>query len=352
MKQQGSMTNLLSLLSQRKLPKLLSREQMLHTMLENVYGFLPPAPEAIRFEVQENYIPIYCAGKAICNKVTAVCTVNSGVFSFPFYTVIPTEQKKHPFFIHINFRDDVTDRFQPTEELIDHGFAVLSFGYQDITSDDTDFTNGLAGVLYPDGVRKEAHDCGKIAMWAWAAHRVMDYAETLSGQLDPSAAVVCGHSRLAKTALLAAATDGRFAFAYANGSGCGGAAITRMKIGEGVREICRDFPQWFCENYKKYIGDEWNMPFDQHYLIASIAPRKVLVGSADGEHDPLAEQLCCLAASPAFETGLICPDREAEAGDAFLEGDVGFQMRTGLHYFSRADWQKLIRFVNLHRKEP
>ena len=349
MKGRNAMEKLQRLLDQRKLPALLSRHEMLQILLENVYGFLPPAPEEVHFDVQEKFIPIFCAGNAICNKVVAVCTLNSSTFSFPFYTAIPTDNKKHPFFVHINFRDNISDWYQPAEELIDNGFAVLSFNYKDVTSDDTDFTNGLAGLLYPDGVRKEAHDCGKIAMWAWAAHRVMDYAETLTEQLDLTTAVVCGHSRLGKTALLTAATDERFTYAYSNGSGCAGAAITRMKLGERVKEICRDFPQWFCENYKNYIDHEENMPFDQHYLVASIAPRKVMVGSADGEHDPLAEQLCCLAASPAFKTGFICPDREAEVGDEFLEGDVAFQMRKGLHYFSRQDWQKLIKFVNLHR---
>ena len=45
------------------------------------------------------------------------------------------------------------------------------------------------------------------------------------------------------------------------------------------------------------------MPFDQHYLVASIAPRKVLIGSAalDKWADPLSEMLCCVAASDAFE---------------------------------------------------
>ena len=342
-------TSLWDLLAERNLPELLSRQQMLQVLLENVYGFLPPPPEEIHFDVQEKYIPIFCAGKAICNKVTAICTVNSSTFSFPFYTTIPTDNKKHPFFIHINFRDNVSDWYQPVEELVDNGFAVLSFCYKDVTSDDMDFTNGLAGLLYPDGIRKEPHDCGKIAMWAWAAHRVMDYAETLSQQLDLTTAVVCGHSRLGKTALLAGATDERFSFTYSNGSGCAGACITRMKIGERVKEICRDFPHWFCENYKNYIDNEQVMPFDQHYLLASIAPRKVMVGTADGEHDPLAEQLCCLAASPAFAAGFVCPDHVAKVGDAFLEGDIGFQMRKGLHYFSREDWNKLIKFIKVHR---
>lgn len=333
------------------LPELLPREQMLRIMLEQVYGYLPPKPDSIRFEVRKRHIPNFCAGNATCDKVIAICQINGNVFTFPFYATIPTDDKRHPFFIHINFRDSVPDRYEPSEELVDNGFAVFSLYYQNVTSDDGDFTNGLAGVLYPDGIRKRDTDCGKIAMWAWAAQRVMDYAQTLTDSLDLSCGIVCGHSRLGKTALLTAATDERFAFAYSNDSGCSGAAITRGKQGEAVRDIYTRFPYWFCENYKRYIDKEDTMPFDQHYLVAAIAPRKVLIGSASEDlwADPACEQLCCFAASPAFKNGFVCPDRTAAIGEAFLAGDIGYHLRKGSHYFSRADWNRLIQFVNGHR---
>lgn len=342
---------MLKTLEKRALPPLLTRDEMLDIMLNCVYGQLPPNPAGVHFEVSKNITPEFCAGKATCNEVTATCRFENRTFSFPFYAILPTDNKKHPFFVHINFRSNIPDLYQPTEELVDNGFAVLSFNYEDVTSDDGDFTNGLAGVIYPDGVRKSDSDCGKIAMWAWAAQRVMDYAQTMGGVLDLKNAVVCGHSRLGKTALLAAATDERFAFAYSNNSGCSGAAVTREKQGETVRDICRVFPFWFCENYKKYIDNEVNMPFDQHYLVAAIAPRKVLVGSASEDiwADPISEQLCCFAASPAFANGFVCPERRAEIGEEFFEGDIGYHLRKGLHYFSREDWNKLIKFVSLHR---
>ena len=43
------------------------------------------------------------------------------------------------------------DWYLPVEEIIDKGFAVLSFCYKDITSDDKDFTNGLAKVFFENG---------------------------------------------------------------------------------------------------------------------------------------------------------------------------------------------------------
>ena len=339
---------LLQRLAALNLPPLLPRQQMLDMLQSEVYGRMPEPPEALAF-TEEPQPWLNFAGKANLTRVTANCTVKGQVFSFPFWATTPTAPGKHPFFVHINFRPEVADYYQPIEEIIDSGFAVLSFCYNDVTRDDGDFTDGLAGILFPEG-RRQPEDPGKITLWAWAAQRVMDYAQSRT-DLDLNCAAVCGHSRLGKTALLAAATDERFTFACSNESGCSGAAITRGKQGEHISHICSNFAYWFCENYRRYVDHEDTMPFDQHYLVAAIAPRKVCIGSAaeDLWADPLAEQLCCFAASPAFTKGFDCPDRPAEPGDAFLDGDIGYHLRSGQHFFSRSDWQRLMAFVRIHR---
>ncbi len=338
-------------LEKLNLPELLSREEMLNILQQEEYGFMPPEPDKIKWVEDENYRPgIYCAGKASIKKINAVCTINGKEFSFPFYCSLPSKPGKHPFFVSVNFRDNIPDLYLPAEEINDNGFAFLSFCHNDVTKDNDDFTDGLASVLFENG-KRSATDCGKIAMWAWAAQRLMDYAETISDVLDLNRAVVCGHSRLGKTALLAAATDERFKFCYSNDSGCSGAAITRNKQGETVKFICEAFPFWFCENYKKYIDNETNMPFDQHFLIASIAPRPVCVGSATADlwADPESEFLACIAASKAYgENGFVFEDRKIKSGDKFFEGNIGYHLREGEHYFGREDWQRLIEFANKH----
>ena len=258
------------ILTSRGVPALLSRAEMLDILQREEYGYLPEKPDRMEWKVRENCIPSFCAGKVTAQRVELTVYIGETPFTFPFIAVVPKGKGPYPFFIHINFRPDVPDRYMPTEEITDNGFGVLSFCYNDVTSDNGDFTNGLAGVLYPDGKRNPT-DPGKIALWAWAAQRVLDYAEQ-EPRLDMSRAMVCGHSRLGKTALLCGATDERFYLAHSNNSGCSGAAVTREKVGERVEQITRNFPYWFCENYKKYIGKEFDMPFDQHFLIASIAP--------------------------------------------------------------------------------
>lgn len=338
------------MISERHLPNLLSRDEMLQIIQNEIYGKIPEKPDSISFEVQENVILNFCAGKAVCNRVIAKCVIKGKEFEFPFHATIPTDNKKHPFFVHINFRHCVPDRYEPTEELVDNGFAVLSVCYEDVTKDNGDFTDGLAGVLYENGERSGS-DAGKIAMWAWATHRVLDYAESLEDVLDLNCSIVCGHSRLGKTALFAAATDERFTFAYSNNSGCSGAAISRSKQGETIENICNTFSYWFCKNYKKYIGKENDMPFDQHYLVAAIAPRYVLIGSASEDlwSDPVSEFLCCVAASTAFENPFQHKECLPKIGEEYFEGDIGYHLRAGLHYYSREDWQKLIKFVRIKK---
>jgi len=334
------------------MPNGMKWEEIITLLLKEEYGFLPKAPVAVKACVeQEKTQPNFCAGKAKLERILLTCQTENGPFTFPVTFTCPTRMEGPiPCVIHINFRDLVPDRYEPSEEIVDAGYAVLSFCYENVTKDNGDFTDGLAGVVYPDGKRLP-DQCGKIGLWSWAASRVMDYALTLP-QLDHSRITVAGHSRLGKTALLTGALDHRFFCAHSNDSGCSGASLARENQGETIADICRNFPYWFCGNYTKYVKKEDTLPFDQHFLLAANAPHRVHVSSAqeDAWADPANEYLSCVAASSYYEeqglTGFVHPDRMQEPGETFHQGRIGYDMRTGTHYFSRVDWQNLIAFLN------
>lgn len=327
----------------------MAREQLLEVLLREEYGFLPPAPKALRAE-ETALDKKFCAGKAPLHTIQLTASCDFGDFSFPVRYFCPKADGPVPAVVLLNFRPDVPDRYLPAEEIADAGFAVFSLCYRDVTSDNGDFTDGLAGLVYPEG-KRAPNDCGKIDLWAWAALRVFEYALTLP-ELDHSRISVAGHSRLGKTALLAGALEPRFHCAWSNDSGCGGAALARENTGETVAAICQKFPYWFCGNYYKYVGAEDSMPFDQHFLLAANASHKVYVASAEEDlwACPANEYRSCLAATAYYEsmgkTGLISPDRLPEAGDVFHEGQIGYHLRRGCHYMSREDWQQFIRFVS------
>ena len=330
----------------------LDKQSIVDVLLREEYGYLPSAPYSVTATL-EKCEQNFCARKAYFKILTLHCKADFGEFSFPVYYTCPRDRLDPvPCFIHINFRDLIPDRCQPTEELVDEGYATLTFCYKDVTSDDGDFTNGLAGVVYPDG-KREADQCGKIGLWAWAAMAVMDYAQTLP-ELDHGNISVVGHSRLGKTALLTGALDERFYCAFSNDSGCSGAALSREKSGETIAKIIDKFHYWFCENYKKYIGNEEALPFDQHWLIAANTPHKVYVASAemDSWACPENEYMACVYASEYYKNktgkGFIHPDRMPNVNECFHGGNIGYHLRAGTHYLSRDDWHYYIEYLRNH----
>ncbi len=326
----------------------LEKKEIVDLLLREEYGYLPPKPVSISAELIEKD-KRFCAGKAELEiyKLTSECEFGS--FSFPVRIVIPKANRPVPAFVHINFRPDVPDKYQPTEEIIDAGYAVLSFCYEEVSSDNGDFTNGLAGLIYPDG-KRPADGCGKIGLWAWAAMRVLDYALTIDS-IDHARISVTGHSRLGKTALLTGMLDERFYCAISNDSGCAGAAIARENTGETVKKIVDRFPYWFCENYYKYSDNEESMPFDQHFLVAANFPHRVYVASAEDDAwaCPPNEFLACVAASEFYKkhgkTGFIHKGEMPECGKPLTGGDIGYHIRKGVHYQSREDWKYYIEFL-------
>ena len=329
-------------------PSGLSKKEIMDILLTEEYGNIPARPYSVSAQLIGDQ-GSFAAGKADLIKYSLECKAEWGECSFPFYYSAPKGKQNLPCFIHLNFRDLVPDKYQPTEEIIDAGYAIFTIYYKDVTSDNGDFTNGIAGAVFPNGERKD-DDCGKIGLWAWAAMAVMDYAQTLP-ELDHSKISVIGHSRLGKTALLAGALDERFYCAFSNDSGCSGASIARETKGERIKDIVRAFPYWFCKNYYKYADNVEALPFDQHWLICANLPHKVYVASAveDLWACPRNEYLACVAADKYYRDhgmkGFIHPDRLPEIGELLHEGDIGYHMRKGIHFLGREDWLNYIKFL-------
>ena len=105
---------------------------------------------------------------------------------------------------------------------------------------------------------------------------------------------------------------------------------------------------------RNHCKDVEALPFDQHWLISLLAPRYVYVASAieDTWADPQSELASCIAATPAFEAlgvpGLIGDPENSFAGLTLHDGHIGYHCRSGRHYFSREDWQKLVAYMKKH----
>lgn len=342
--QTGGILLIQELIDGRRLPPLRSREEMLEILAREEYGIMPKAPVSVTVdEIDVGRNRSQCAGHAEYREYCLHAQMDEYTVSFPIRCVFPTQVPEEglPAFVFINFRKEVPDWYFPAQEIAEAGFAVASVCYNDITADsEDDFTSGIAPMIL-------SHEgkTSKISLWAWACSRVCDYLLSLP-TIDKKRIAVIGHSRLGKTALWAGANDDRFAFVCANDSGCSGAALSRGKEGETIEAITRVFPRWFSSTeYAQYAGNEDSAPFDQHYLLACIAPRTLCVGCAieDSWADPLSEYLSCCAASDAWQAqgqpGFVHPDRKPMVGDVFAEGGITYHLREGGHYLDLFDWR-------------
>lgn len=249
--------------------------------------------------------------------------------------------------------------YYPPEYVFKHGVAVVFSPVMDATTDDGDFTTGIGPFVYPNG-RKDT-DGGKLVLWGVATSMVADFVLSL-GKIDAKNLGVAGCSRLGKGALAAGLYDERFQFINSVCSGCGGTAILRGKVGETVGSIMNYAPFWFSENFRKFSDCEETMPFDAHFIIAALAPRKVLLTGAieDFWCDPYMEMVAAIAAGKTYEMlglpGFIYDGpypvpgaRYPVPGDFFQQGSIGFSLRSGGHGFPAYDWERIADFLVSHK---
>ena len=159
------------------------------------------------------------------------------------------------------------------QETLDRGYALVLFDRTELAKDTPDRKNRRGGLydIYPN------EGFQALSAWAWAYHRCVDLLQTLDF-IDHKHIAITGHSRGGKTTLLAGATDERITLINDNASCAAGGALFRY-VGDGGEtiRIHNTFPDWFNPAFGQFIDNEEKIPFDQHCLVASIAPRPVLL---------------------------------------------------------------------------
>ena len=257
--------------------------------------------------------------------------------------------------------DPDQDSVMPIGMLLAAGCAVMTACYCQVSPDPDPWEKeerfqqdrfAYTGVFDLWGERDESRTDNTTALgaWAWALSRGLDLAERIP-ELDAKQAVVTGCSRLGKSALLAAARDERFAVCVPNQCGGGGATLAKRDYGENIATEMEEFHHWYCRAYKKYERNPAKLlTFDQHLLLAAVAPRKLLIEGYDSPwFDTEGEFLACRAASPVWELfglpGLPAVDFPGDFDTSAIGPYLGYYHRSEEHGIAAFDWYRLLKFI-------
>lgn len=363
----------------------LRRPEILETFATEMYGVTPKENIRVSYKVMEENKNAF-DGKATRRQVKFTFSNKGKSLDAMLLMYIPNNTKgKIPIIVGYNYKGnhstiaDSTILYSPSlhlvkepnhpdwvrgcqsnrwsfEEMVTRGYAVATMCYHDIFQDKKGLKETSIVSLFSDFDENSTKpdEWQAIGAWAWGSSRILDYLETQKN-IDISKSVLMGHSRQGKAALWAGAQDKRFAIVISNDSGAGGAALSKREYGETVDIVSSITPAWFCPAFRKYAKNEKNLPFDQHQLIALIAPRPVYVASAveDRWADPKGEFLSAYHASPVYQlyglTG-IKQDVMPELNQPIMN-HVGYHIRDGIHDVTAYDWSRFMDFADKHFKK-
>ena len=314
------------------------RAEVADAVVATEFGGMPPAPAATRWECHSISWEPRIAPPGV-RYLSGRVRVEGGAapFSFAMKVWLPQGAKAESPAPVVLTGDDgwwwlTTDM---TNEALRRGFAVATFNRCECARDlygprdDTKPEQRADGIypLFPGRY-------GAVAAWAWGYHRAVDALLQIP-EIDPARIAVTGHSRGGKTVLLAAATDERIALCGDNQSGCCGCAAARIvgAGGETIKSISKDWGQWFGPELASYADRPEELPYDQHFLCALIAPRalRVNIGLGDLWSNPLGAWEVHKAAREAWRL-------------LGAESAVAIAFREGPHRYWADDWSRFLDF--------
>jgi len=348
------------------------RPQIMSLFANLIYGRVPKpgSPLQVAFKVQKTD-PEFMGGRATRKDVRIRITNEQGEANMLVLVFVPNKPiQPVPAFMKHSFNNTQSRDFEahpeqwgrlrngwPLGKFLDRGYAFVVVYQQDLVGhNEVSFLNSIQSLFYPKGQSfPRANEWGVLSAVAWGAMRAMDYLET-DRDINHTRVAVMGHSKMGKATLWTAAQDERFALAISAQSGCAGAALWRRRSGETLEKMVTRFPYWLCRNAWKFVGQEDDLPVDQHMLLACIAPRPVYVhsGVEDTWADGRGEYLSAYHASEVYrllgKKGLTS-EASPPVGQAIIESDVGYHIREGGHSIEMSDWERFLDFADVHLKQ-
>jgi len=303
------------------------RTELLEVIQQVEYGFLPPKPARMQTELLSRHTARQFPKSS--HTWYRLSFPGSNV-SLAVELFVPDGPGPFPLILNGD-KCWCTVSPEVISTVLDHGYALGLFNRTEIVPDNNLYhRNAGLYAMYPE------KNFGALAAWAWGYHRCIDFFEKHE-QIDAAKIAITGHSRGGKAVLLAGATDKRIALTNPNNSGCGGAGCFRWQAEgtEQLSDILKTFPFWFASKLPDFIGREHDLPLDQHFLKALIAPRALLTTEALGDTwaNPEGSWLTHAAARDVYQFLNSAPK-------------IGIHFREGGHAHTLADWRTLLDFAD------
>jgi len=231
----------------------------------------------------------------------------------------------------------------PLEYIIKEGYGFVTAYYGDFAPDNSSlYESGLYAVSSDKNITT-----GAISLWAWSYGLLTDFANS-EKKFKNAPIILVGHSRQGKAALWASVHQKNIVGVVSNNSGCMGAALSKCKTGESSEDIYKKFSHWFIPNFAIFRNPEL-LPYDQHHLLACVAPKKLYVCSASEDFAacPESEFKALTLAQPIFEkyastklATLLYPS----VNHVSQNKSIAYHLREGKHDLLLWDWERFLAF--------
>ncbi len=312
------------------------RKEIYKTAVELQYGLQPPKPEV--FEVE----PLYEFSTSVLNyRITAGTREKQASFIMQIFK--PEKVTKFPVVVCGDGCWKYANDKEYLDTMLDNGIGFVLFNRLELAHDIRGEGRGKGQLykVYPD------LDMGALSAWAWGFSRCVDALETFDF-IDKSCIAFTGHSRGAKTAMLAGVLDDRAHIVNPNETNCGSCACYRIHMtqinedgqerrSETLKDLGTNFPFWIGSGMQEYKEREAELPFDAHYLKALVAPRTLCVWEA---------------ASDAWTNTIGSWQTTTAAKEVFKlygkEENLVWYYRTGGHKHTSLDIEQLVKVMKRH----
>ncbi len=319
------------------------RAEMYKDVIELQYGTQPPAPEFLEVEI------LYRGGRGRSSSYRIHTGTRENPVTFCMRVFIPDCNGPWPVVVDGDGCFDGWCDKAFIENFTSKGIAFCVFNRTEIVHDVQGEERVKAGPLYQTYPDKTF---GAIGAWAWGFSRCVDALEKI-GTFDFSTLVFTGHSRGAKTAMLAGVLDERATIVAPNESNAASCSCYRIHMSavqengqvhrnETLADVSKNFPFWFGPELKDYANREAELPFDCHFLKAMVAPRVLMIAEAASDiwTNPIGSWQTTMAAKEVYKM-------------LGVEDNLYWYYRRGYHKHDVSDARRLASLIcHVRNGEP